>query len=365
MASSPPSTIGDVDRIIDLYYYESVPAAHPSLKAGGAGSYCYYGPPECVRLAGTELEGWVTGLMEHVAAKQRSGEDFRIQYDGRYWRACRDVSDAGTQVSVRRLPDDCPHLDGLSFEAPVVRDILMGEWLNDGGLILFSGLTGQGKTTTAAATVRSRLEAMGGRAVCVADVNEIAALEGVWDKGSCRQLNVDYQTDDPARRGFIGAIRRAYRSMPATRPGLLLVGEVRDAETASEVLKASSNGMLCITTIHAFDPISALLRLASLAEQQMGDTANLALSQALRVVVHQTLTLAPDVAGWSRGHFSQALLVSDGPQHALANLIRKSAYPHMAAIADTQRIRIEQASRRATPVDHLMRMLGSGGDGMG
>lgn len=359
--SLPPSTIDDLDRIIDLYYYEQVPSSSPNVVSGGAGAYCYYGPAELARLGNTPLETWVNGLMFHIADGTPTGEDFRVDYEGRLWRACRDESDVGTQVSFRRLPASCPSLDDLKFGEPMIRDILKGRWLNDGGLILFCGLTGQGKTTQAAATVRNRLERFGGRCVTVEDVPEVP-LEGLWGSGSCRQLRVDHHAQELPRRGFAGAIRRAYRTFPATRPAILYIGEVRDTETAVEVVKAAANGMLVITTVHSFDPASALLRLSTLAKGAMGDAANLALSQALRVVIHQSLELQPDVVGWARGSFAGNVLISDGPAHPLANMIRTDNYAQMAQIQSTQKIRIEHASRRGMLLDDLLTSIGSSGD---
>src|SRR5690606_38110089 len=135
---------------------------------------------------------------------------------------------------------------------------------------------------------------------------------------------------------------------------LLYVGEVRDTETAVEVLKAAANGMLVITTVHSFDPPSALLRLSSLAEHDMGAAANITLSQALRLVVHQRLSLDPAIVGWKRGKFTGTALVSDGPSHAVANHIRKGEFSQLPNVMLAQQVKIQQACKAPLPVPELL-----------
>lgn len=356
-ACLPPTSLGDIDRIIDLYYYEQ---AESGMPCGGEGAYCYYGPADAAPLAGTPLVGWVNRLSDAVRATHPDGEDFRVDFDGTSWRGVRDARGGSRHVHLRRLAPYTPRLSDLNMDA-AVRELLLGPWLNEGGLVLFCGLTGQGKTVLASACVRSRLERYAGRCVTVEDVIELP-LEGLWGRGSCRQLSVDYWTHEARHRGFAGAIRRAYRSFPATRPAILYIGEVRDTETAAEVVKAAANGMLVISTIHAFDPIGALMRLMMLAEAVMGDSACVSLSQGIRMVAHNSLALRGDVAGWGRGAFTGTVLVSDGAASPLANLIRKKQFAQMAQIHSFQQTRLALARLRRSDASALLELLaGNGG----
>lgn len=357
VAHRPPTDPDDLDRISDLVYYEDVSASEPQA-VGGAGAFCYYGPAEAAHLGGTTLAGWVDGLRDHVSTTHRGEEDFRVEYLGSAWRACRDVDERSTQVMLRRLPRATPALKDLRLSEGSIRELMLAPWLNDGGLVLISGLTGQGKSTIAGAMVHSRLIKFGGRCVAVNDVSELP-LEGVHGPGTCREIVVDYKTTQARAHGFSGAIRRAYRSFPATRPALLFIGEVRDVETAHEVVKAAANGMLVITTIHAYDETAALMRLLSLAEQSMGEAASQSLAQALRLVLHHSLTLDPDQAGWSRGQFRGSAMVCDGPSHRLGHLIRKQEYSQMPAVWQHQNARLRVASQNGTPAGAILRELGS------
>lgn len=351
MASVPDDLL---EQVIDLYFYE--PGCQ-GVVPGGAGAYCYIGSSELIQLGGTDLADWVDGLAQ-CCGEVEHGEDFRVQYQGTVWRGCRDLSsEHGTHVSLRRLPLDCPELADIKMDCPMTHALLTSPWLNEGGLVFVSGLTGQGKTTTAAAMLRSRLERYSGRGVTIVDVPE-APLEGIWGAGSCRQIVVNYRTDDRNLAGFPGAVRRAYRSFPATRPAILLVGEVRDVETASEVVKAAANGMLVISTVHSYDPITALMRVAGLASHGIGDAASMSLGQALRMVVHQQLTLSPTDKGWGRGRYEVSTLISTGATSSVANLIRRQQYHELARIIEQQKIKLRLAGEKRQVPAEFLRSLG-------
>lgn len=356
---SPPRTLDDIDKIVDLYYLEPVTGAPvEATRTGGQGAYVYYGPPQRADLRDTELADWATRLSEQVTAQFPSEEDFRIEFEGRTFRGCRDHSGLTTEVALRRLPRDVPLLSDLTFDHGGSRLLLEAPWLNQGGLVLFCGLTGQGKTTLAGATVRTRLERYAGRCVTVEDPAELP-LEGFFGEGACRQLQVDYLAADPWRRGFAGAMRRAYRKLPATRPAILYVGEVRDHETAVELVKAALNGMLVVSTIHAHDPIAAVTRLVTMAEQTLGESASMLVGQALRLVMHHKLVLSAKSNGWKRGEFFGQVLYSDADNHPVANLIRTQRYAQLIQVQNFQMSHVRNAHRLGMSAGELMAEIGS------
>lgn len=357
-----PMDLSVLDRVIDLYYYENTPPGS-GFEVGGTGAYCYMGTPEAQPLVGSEMADWVDAFAQHVReTAEPDAEDFKIEFDRRFWRVCRcrDHTGDSIQVSLRRLPSATPRLEDLTVAPKAVSKLLLAPWLNDGGLVMFCGLTGQGKTTIAAGTLRSRMERFGGRGVGVEDTLEVP-LEGTWGAGSFRQIRVDYVTDNPRRFGFAGAVRRAYRSMPATRPAILYIGEVRDTETAVEVVKAASNGMLVVTTIHSGSPVMGLMRLINLAEGQMGEAARTAVAQSLRMVIQSQLRLQMDAEGWKRGRFQLSVLVSDGPSHPVALQLAKGQYTQLTGVQESQQDRIAQASENpAVTAAMLLKALGGG-----
>lgn len=341
----------DLNHIIDLCLYVEADEGSRA-RVGAADAVAYVGASDCIPIEGSGLEAWADRACAQINAQVQRDGDFQIAIDGTRWRGARRKSNGSTQVWLRRLPMVAATLADLAIPSGV-RSLLTQPWLNDGGLVMFAGLTGQGKTTVATATVASRLLAFAGRAVGIEDVTEVP-LEGRWGGGTCRQLTVDYDTDVAHDAGFSGAVRYAYRCMPSARPAILYVGEVRDTETAVEVVKAASNGMLVISTIHAGDPQSALLRLSALASAGMGEGAAIALAQAVRLVVSQTVRLRRDATGWSRGTYEMQIAASNGAASAVANHIRKGTFAQMQQTISLQNTRLRLAPGGAVQVTALL-----------
>jgi len=168
----------------------------------------------------------------------------------------------------------------------------MHERLGAGGLILICGETGNGKSTTCASAIKSRMQKFGNFGLTVEDPPEFPLHGKQGEFGRCIQTEV--------RSGdFANALKGAMRCYPTMNGSILFVGETRDHETASEVLRVATNGHLVFTTIHGTDIISSIKRFISLA------TANRSSSEAdikgifassMRMVLHQRLRDVPGVA---------------------------------------------------------------------
>lgn len=341
----------ELDHIIDLCLYVDADEAS-RVRIGADDAVAYVGASDCIPIEGSGLEAWVDRACAQINEQVQRDGDFQIAIDCTRWRGARRRSNGSTQVWLRRLPMAAATLADLAVPSGV-RSLLTQPWLNDGGLVMFAGLTGQGKTTVATATVISRLLAFGGRAVAVEDVSEVP-MEGRWGGGTCRQIAVDYDAAAERDSGFSGAVRYAYRCMPSARPAILYVGEVRDTETAVEVVRAASNGMLVISTIHAGDPQSALLRLSTLAAAGMGEAAAVSLAQAVRLVVSQTVRLRRDASGWSRGAYDMQIAASNGAASAVANHVRKGTIAQMQQTISLQNTRLRLAPGGAVQVTALL-----------
>ena len=143
-------------------------------------------------------------------------------------------------------------------------DQLLGQ---NEGMILVTGPTGSGKTTTLYAAIEHSRSAET-NIVTVEDPIEYH-LEGI------NQV----QVNEKAGLSFAAALRSIVRQ----DPDIILVGEIRDAETAAIAVKAGLTGHLVLSTLHTIDAVSAIGRLADIGVE-MG-----ALSGALKGVVAQRL----------------------------------------------------------------------------
>lgn len=263
-------------------------------------------PPECqVELA--ELRT----ICDEFASKSEKNE-FAIRHKDVAYRASTLRSLTEKVYVLRRFPKEIPELDSLGIHHGYI-SLLMQERLT--GLLVVAGAFGQGKTTTASSIIAARLAKYGGVAVTIEDPPEMP-LEGSHGEGVCYQTWVD-------QGGFGNACRQAARWAPS----VIFVGEVRDAETASEALRASINGRLVICTTHADSVVMAVERLYSLANGAAGNSEDVAslLGNGLLGVLHQRLEGEPRrlkvESLWMRGEES----------HGPRNMIRLRRFDQLSS----------------------------------
>lgn len=233
--------------------------------------------------------------MESLLSRCRScGKgDFMVSMNGEFFRVRHETHTVdGTWYRLRRMPPDPPELAKLPspLPAPLLK-LLMSPRLGQGGLVYVVGAPGQGKTTTASATLVSRLKEYGGFAFTVEDPPEMP-LNGWHHNGYCSQTWVA----GDAAADWAESFRGVLRSQPVGTPTILYVGEVRDAESAYALLRAASNGFLVVATGFGNDIVSGLEALIHLAGAQASWLASL--SGLLRLVVHQRIVNDKVVASW-------------------------------------------------------------------
>lgn len=258
-------------RLKDMRFTDVYIGASDTWLKGVPGSIDPQPAPSAYR---DEVREMRTLCEQALAADKR--DEYPIRHDGVSYRVSIIDSLKERVFVLRRFPDDVPRLAKLGIHSGVVRFLLRPGLT---GLIVVSGAFGQGKTTTASSIVVTRLDVHGGVAVTVEDPPEMP-LEGRHKEGVCWQTWVG-----PGE--FAEACRKAMRWAPS----MILLGEVRDAETAMEALRASINGRLVICTTHADNPAMAVERIFALAAAKGGnsdDVANL-LGSGLSAVIHQQL----------------------------------------------------------------------------
>ena len=268
-------------------------------------------PPEALAEAGPLL----------AACEAAPLDDFTVDMDGTTWRGRRDrqVVD-GLWYRLRRMPAQAPTLDTLpSPLQPAHSDMLLSPALLGGGLIYVCGAAGSGKTTTASATVVSRLHRFGGVAYTIEDPPEMP-LNGWHGSGYCTQTCVAGESATDWAESF----RCALRSQPAATHQILFVGEIRNADSALAMLRAASNGFLVIATGFGTDIVSAVDALTRLTSGAVSGLANM-----LRLVLHQRLI---------GGRVISSSLASASGSSPVAARIRGGHLAHLASDIEYQDI---------------------------
>jgi type IV pilus assembly protein PilB len=175
----------------------------------------------------------------------------------------------GEKVVVRLLPPagDVPSLNRTGLTAPQL-ELVSTAMAQAQGLILITGPTGSGKTNTLYAGIQQ---------VSTPDRN-IVTLEDPVEVQVPGITQV--QVNDKAGLTFA----RGLRSVLRQDPDIVLVGEVRDAETAELALKASLTGHLVLTTLHTNDAVAAVTRLVDMGVEPFLVASSLTLVVAQRLV---------------------------------------------------------------------------------
>jgi twitching motility protein PilT len=177
-----------------------------------------------------------------------------------------------TSFAFRVIPRTVPTLEQLGLPA-VVRTLAE----EHRGLILVTGATGSGKTTTLAAMIDHMNTTRSQHIITIEDPIEILHP----DRGCIvNQREIGLDTTD-----FGQALRRALRQ----DPDIILIGELRDAETAQTALQAAESGHLVLSTLHTIDAAETVGRMVEFFPPEKQEVIRSIMAGVLRGVVSQRL----------------------------------------------------------------------------
>jgi len=181
-------------------------------------------------------------------------------------------------IVLRKLNTEIPTLDSLAMP-----DIFHQVAKEKTGLVLVTGATGSGKTTTLAALLNEINENKSIHIVTLEDPVEYVHPQKKATFNQ-RELGVDFNT-------FAGGLRAALRQAPK----VILVGEMRDRETVEIGLTAAETGHLVMATLHTIDAGQTINRIVGMFETDEQEQVRVRLSDTLRWIISQRLT--PKVGG--------------------------------------------------------------------
>ena len=181
-------------------------------------------------------------------------------------------------IVCRKLNTAVPTLEGLQF--PEVFSHIPNQKT---GLVLVTGATGSGKTTTLAAVLNEINKHKAVHIVTLEDPVEYVHphLKATFNQ---RELGQDFDT-------FSSGLRAALRQAPK----VVLVGEMRDRETVSIALSAAETGHLVLSTLHTIDAGQTISRILGMFAPEEQEQVRVRLADTLRWVVSQRL--APRIGG--------------------------------------------------------------------
>jgi twitching motility protein PilT len=181
---------------------------------------------------------------------------------------------------LRVIPDRVRSITELGLP-PVVERIAEEQR----GLILVTGTTGSGKSTTLAAIIDYINSTRGGHVITIEDPIEFLHRD---KKSFVTQREVDVDT-----RSFAEALRGALRQ----DPDVILVGEMRDHETIETALTAAETGHLVLSTLHTLDATETVRRIVSSFPPHLQKSVRIQLAGILKAVISMRLVRSDQGAG--------------------------------------------------------------------
>ena len=264
----------------------------------------------------TEVHAMVYDIMNDGQRKiyeENKEIDFSFEIPGlARFRVNAFVHQRGAGAVLRTIPSKILTLEDL--KAPKILESIADY---PRGMVLVTGPTGSGKSTTLAAMVNHRNEHELGHILTVED-----PIEFVHESKKClvNQREVGAHTSS-----FQNALRSALRE----DPDIILVGEMRDLETIRLAMSAAETGHLVFGTLHTSSAAKTIDRIIDVFPADEKEMVRAMLSESLRAVISQTLLKTKDGTGRVAAH--EIMICTP----AIRNLIREAKVPQMYSSIQT------------------------------
>jgi twitching motility protein PilT len=235
-------------------------------------------------LRAVELEGYVTEILTRTQAEHfATGSDLDFSYvsaDGGRFRVNIYRKDTGVGATFRAIPTEVPSLEKLALP-PIVTKLCDYHQ----GMILVTGSTGTGKSTTLAAMIDHLNHTRKLNIISLED-----PIEFVHRSKNSQVIQRELHTHIPT---FAEGVRAAMRE----DPDVILVGEMRDAETIRMAMTAAETGHLVLGTLHTTGAVKTIDRVIDALPVEEREQTKSFLSQSLLAVVTQILCKTTDGRG--------------------------------------------------------------------
>ncbi len=240
--------------------------------------------------------------------------DSAIDLHGRRYRVSQMVTKGKLRWVLRLLPNVIPDPAAIKVPTPALKAFLEAK----NGLFLICGATGSGKSTTIASMVLHRAKRRREHIISFEDPIEFVYPENLPSLVSQREMGTD-------ELDFGNALRAALRQAP----DVIIIGEIRDGETAEIALQASETGHVVVATLHTSSASQTVQRFLKLIPSERLESSQASLADCLKLIMCQRLLL--DSKKGKRFSVHEVLLQYDG----VVNIIRRGDFKKLDAELET------------------------------
>jgi twitching motility protein PilT len=185
------------------------------------------------------------------------------------------------RMVIRNIPFNVPSIEDLNLPASIKKIALY-----ERGLVLVTGITGSGKSSTLAALIDEINNTQNAHILTIEDPIEFLIRDR---KSILSQRELGHDT-----KSFASALRNALRQ----DPDVILIGEMRDRETIEIALMAAETGHLVLSTLHTTDAQETVNRILGVFDPHQREQVRRQLSSVLKCVVSQRLARRKDKMGF-------------------------------------------------------------------
>lgn len=260
----------------DLFVAKDFP---PSMKSQG----------KMQPLASQKLTGELTRELALSIMSERQRAEFAKELECNFALALPDVARYRVNVFmqqlnvgmvIRTIPNDMPNFDQLGLPA-TFKEVVMSKR----GMVLVVGATGSGKSTSLAAMIDHRNRFSAGHIITIEDPVEFVH-ESQMSLVTHRDVGIDTHTWHHALKN---TLRQA--------PDVILIGEIRDAETMEHAISFAETGHLCMSTLHSNSASQTLDRIINFFPEERRKQLLMDLSSNLKSIISQRLVRKEDGSG--------------------------------------------------------------------
>ncbi|MGM8364549.1 type IV pilus twitching motility protein PilT [Virgibacillus sp. W0181] len=217
-------------------------------------------------------------------------------------------------LAIRLIPTGVPTFEQLHMPSIVQELTALPQ-----GLILVTGPTGSGKTTTLASMIDY---------INKTTEKHIITLEDPIEYLHAHRMSIiDQREVGPDTRTFVNGLRASLRQ----DPDIILVGEMRDQETIATAITAAETGHLVLSTLHTSDAVSTIERIIDVFPPEQQGQIRIQLSSILKAVISQRLF--PTLDGMNRRVATEVLVNTP----AVKNLIRNEKLHQIQNVLQTSK----------------------------